>query len=483
MTIRVHQTLAYLHNLRTRIPFRYGIAEMTAVPHLFLQIECQIDGQKVFGVAADNLIPKWFTKDPQTSYENDLKDMLLVIHQAGAFAVQAGAAENVFDLWNQVYQIQQAWASEQGYPPLLWNFGVSLVERAMIDAFCRGKGITFANAIRENILGIRLQNIHPALQGCSPAELLPKKPLNEIQIRHTVGLSDAIAENDIVPEQQLNDGLPKSLEANIRAYGARYFKIKINGDVVRDSERLCSIDVVLKKCGVNDYFFTLDGNEQFQSVTEFRVFWEQITNQADCSPQMERLLFVEQPFHRRVALNEETRKDLMAWEDRPLMIIDESDSQIESMQTALDSGYAGTSHKNCKGIFKSVANACLLKYIHDQEPHRKLILSGEDLTNLGPVALLQDLTVMSVLGVKHVERNGHHYFAGLSAFPLEIQQQILTSHSDLYHQPAEFATLKIRSGSIDIASLLRSPFGYKNEFSPEQWFQPESTWIFESLYI
>jgi len=483
MTIRVHHTLAYLHNLRTRMPFRYGIAEMTVVPHLFLQIECQIDGQKALGVAADNLIPKWFTKDPGTSYKNDLKDMRLVIQQAGAFAVQVGATENIFDLWYQVYQTQQAWASEQGYPPLLWNFGVSLVERAMIDAYCRVKDITFAKAIRGNSFGIRLQNIHPTLQGYTPAGLLPNRPLKEIQIRHTIGLSDAIAETDISQDQQLNDGLPQSLEASIRAYGVRYFKIKIDGDAVQDSERLCSIDAVLKDCGVNDYFFTLDGNEQFQNVAEFRAFWQQIANKAACSPHMERLLFVEQPFHRRVALNEETRKDLIAWDDRPLMIIDESDAKIESMQTALDCGYVGTSHKNCKGIFKSVANACWLTYIHEQEPQRKLILSGEDLANLGPVALLQDLTVMSVLGVKHVERNGHHYFAGLNAFSAEVQQQVLTSHSDLYHQPAEFATLKIRNGSIDIASLLRSPFGYKNEFSPEQWFQPEIAWNFESLHI
>jgi len=483
MTIRVHETLAYLHNLRTRMPFRYGIAEMTVVPHLFLQIECQIDGQKALGVAADNLIPKWFTKDPGTSYENDLKDMRLVIQQAGAFAVQVGVAENVFDLWYQIYQAQQAWASEQGYPPLLWNFGVSLIERAMIDAYCRVKGITFSTAIRENTLGIRLQTLHPILDGYIPAGLLPNRPLKEIQIRHTIGLSDAIAETDITQDQQLNDGLPKSLEANIRAYGVRYFKIKIDGDAVQDSKRLCSIDAVLKDCGVSDYFFTLDGNEQFQSVSEFRAFWQRITNQSACSPQMARLLFVEQPFHRMVALSEETRKDLTAWEDRPLMIIDESDTQIESMKIALNCGYAGTSHKNCKGIFKSIANACLLTYIHEQEPHRKLILSGEDLANLGPVALLQDLTVMSVLGVKHVERNGHHYFAGLTAFPAEVQQQVLTSHSDLYHQPAEFATLKVRNGSIDIASLLRSPFGYKSEFSPEKWFQPERTWNFESLHI
>ena len=34
-------------------------------------------------------------------------------------------------------------------------------------------------------------------------------------------------------------------------------------------------------------------------------------------------------------------------------------------------------------------------------------MSGEDLANVGPVALLNDLAVMSVLGVEDVERNGH----------------------------------------------------------------------------
>jgi hypothetical protein len=481
MTIRVHRSQAFLHNIQTRMPFRYGIAEMTAVPHLFLQLTCEIDGQQAFGVAADNLIPKWFTKDPHTSYENDLQDMRAVIQKAGEFAVQAGSVSCIFELWKFVYQAQRAWASEPGYPPLLWNFGVSLVERALIDVFCRVKGITFVEALRENTLGVNLKDIHPELVDYAPAELLPKHPLREINIRHTIGLSDVIAEDEILPEQRLNDGLPQSLEANIRTYGIRYFKIKVSGNVDVDAERLCRIDSAFEKCGVNNYYFTLDGNEQYKNVLEFRAFWEQITHESACSPYMERLLFVEQPFHRQVALSDETIRDLLSWNARPLMIIDESDAEIKSMRTALESGYAGTSHKNCKGIFKSVANACLLTYMRKLEPNRKFILSGEDLANVGPVALLQDLIVMSVLGIKHVERNGHHYFAGLKAFPVEVQQQLLYSHQDLYHQPTDFPTLKISNGSINIASLLQSPFGLKSELLPELWFQPEDSWKFESL--
>ena len=426
---------------------------------MFLQIECEVDGKKSYGVSADNLIPKWFTKDPETRYEDDLRDMRQVIRQAGEFSVQVGAVESVFDLWLQVHEAQQAWASDYGYPPLLWNFGVSLVERALIDAYCRAKGITFPEAVQENSLGIRLSDIHPVLARHLPPGLLPANPLQEIHIRHTVGLSDYISEAEIEDEQRLDDGLPQSLEANIRTYGVRYFKIKINGDVERDAERLCRIDTVLNECGVSDYYFTLDGNEQYQSVAEFKWFWERIVSEASCSPHMKRLLFVEQPFHRKVALNEETRKDLTAWDDRPLIIIDESDAEIDSMQTALESGYAGTSHKNCKGVFKSLANACLLQFLREQEPHSKLILSGEDLANIGPIALLQDLVMVAVLGIQNIERNGHHYFPGLSVFPLDMQKLVLDEHPDLYHQPGLFPTLNIRNGKIEIASLLQAPFG------------------------
>ena len=351
----------------------------------------------------------------------------------------------------------------------------------MIDAYCRAKGITFPEAVQENSLGIRLSDIHPVLARHLPPGLLPANPLQEIHIRHTVGLSDYISEAEIEDEQRLDDGLPQSLEANIRTYGVRYFKIKINGDVERDAERLCRIDTVLNECGVSDYYFTLDGNEQYQSVAEFKWFWERIVSEASCSPHMKRLLFVEQPFHRKVALNEETRKDLTAWDDRPLIIIDESDAEIDSMQTALESGYAGTSHKNCKGVFKSLANACLLQFLREQEPHSKLILSGEDLANIGPIALLQDLVMVAVLGIQNIERNGHHYFPGLSVFPLDMQKLVLDEHPDLYHQPGLFPTLNIRNGKIEIASLLQAPFGSKAKFPLEQWFMLDRSWNFESL--
>jgi len=58
--------------MRTRMPFRYGIATMTALPHARLFVRVAIDGREVQGVAADHLPPKWFTKDPRADFVDEI---------------------------------------------------------------------------------------------------------------------------------------------------------------------------------------------------------------------------------------------------------------------------------------------------------------------------------------------------------------------------------------------------------------------------
>jgi hypothetical protein len=196
---------------------------------------------------------------------------------------------------------------------------------------------------------------------------------------------------------------------------------------------------------------------------------------------MQHLLFVEQPLHRDVALNQTTQADLLAWIDRPPIIIDESDGSLDSLPTALNGGYAGTSHKNCKGVFKGIANACLIEHRRRTDPSRAYVLSCEDLSNIGPVAMLQDATVIAVLGLDHAERNGHHYFTGLSMFPEVWQEKILQNHGDLYRRhSAGFPTLNIRDGQVNLHSLLEAPFGVAFEPDPSI-FTPLTDWRVDSL--
>lgn len=482
MSIRLLETDLHIHNLRTRMPFKYGIATLTVVPHLFIRLHVAVDGVNATGIAADMLPPKWFTKDPATTMQQDITEMLDVIGTACRHAKAIGEAETVFAFWQQLYAAQKQWAEARhempAYPPLLWNFGVSLVERALIDGFCRATGTTFHKAVTTNPLGIDLGTIHAELQGQTPAALLPPQPHATLTVRHTIGLVDPLTDAEIPADERVDDGLPQSFAACIRHYGLTHFKIKVGGDVDADLARLARIIGVIDETVVGTYAFTLDGNEQYKSIEEFRTFWEAL--RAKFPAFVERLIFVEQPLHRAIALSEAVGDALKAWPDHPPMIIDESDGSLDSLPTALALGYQGTSHKNCKGIFKGLANACLIAHRQRQQPARQFLLSGEDLTNIGPVALLQDLAVLATLGVDHAERNGHHYFAGLSIFPPAVQQHLLTKHGDLYTQQGDLVAVSIHEGKLSLTSVARAPFGVGFELDVEQ-FVPVDEWSFASL--
>jgi hypothetical protein len=205
--------------------------------------------------------------------------------------------------------------------------------------------------------------------------------------------------------------------------------------------------------------FTLDGNEQYATMANFKNHWQELNNDASIRGMVNQsLLFVEQPVHRDTALRPEVKDTLEDWREAPPVIIDESDAEIDSLPTALDLGYVGTSHKNCKGIIKSIAALGTIQ--REQPGNRKLILSAEDLGNIGPVALLQDLAVVASLGISHVERNGHHYFAGLSMFPAPIQNQTAQDHPDLYQRNAsDLLALQPRNGQLQLDSVNAAPMG------------------------
>jgi hypothetical protein len=159
---------------------------------------------------------------------------------------------------------------------------------------------------------------------------------------------------------------------------------------------------------------------------------------------------------------------LGAWPDRPLLIIDESDGALGDLTHALELGYNGTSHKNCKGIVKGIANACLLEKRLRQG--QRVVLTGEDLCNLGPVALLQDLALVALLGIEHVERNGHHYYRGLSLWPEEWQSATLAAHGDVYQRHSNgFAYLQIREGRAQLGSVNTAPLGLAPLFDPSRF--------------
>lgn len=444
---------------RTRFPFRYGIASMTDVPHLFMRTRVRAGPVSSIGLTGEGLPPKWFTKDPGTTFDQDLPAMLLQIRHAADRALELSREPLCFfDFWQELYREQYAWAARQEIPPLLAGLGVSLVERAVLDGLCRAAGEPIHRMIAANRLGLRLREVYAELGDAQPADLLPSSPASACFVRHTVGLGDALSPQDLDNDDRVRDGLPQDLESSIRAYGLQYFKIKLRGVGSDDSIRLHDILRILSLETSGGFRITVDGNENFHDFGQFRGFWEQVHGDPTLAELVQRTIVVEQPVHRDRALDDDARQALACWENSPPLIIDESDGAIGDVSRALDAGYAGASFKSCKGLVKGVANACLLAA--RRRGGARAILTGEDLCTLGPVALQQDLAMMALLGIEHVERNGHHYYRGLSMLPRGWQAAALASHADLYAEhPDGFAYLRIVDGKLDLSSINRAALG------------------------
>lgn len=458
--------------MRTRFPFKYGIASMSALPHLFVQVHLEVNGKAVQGLSSEGLPPKWFTKDPDSLFEQDLAEMLAVIKNAARIGQNAAERPvGFFAWWQALYEEQKSWSLLKEVPSLLANLGTSLIERAVLDGLCKAAGRPLHQMVGDPALGIDLSAVRPELNGMTVAQAIAAEPLQRVNVRHTVGLGDPLRSSDIPDDEALEDGLPYTLGECIRAYGLRYFKIKVCGKVEQDLARLREIVSVLEEECAEGFHCTLDGNEQFQTLETFRDFYDTLA----ADPALERLfaslILIEQPLYRAHALADPVRAAFASWKDGPAMIIDESDGSLEDLPRALSLGYQGVSHKNCKGIVKGLTNAALLK--KQGLPY----LSGEDLASVGPVAMLQDLSVMALLGVTHVERNGHHYFKGLSMYPEALQEQVLVAHQGLYRRHVSgFATLAITDGSLDVRSVNHAPFGCGVTVDLEG-FEPLNTWI------
>ena len=177
--------------MQTRIPFKYGITTLTALPHLFVEIELSVNNQIFKGISSEGLAPKWFTKNPKTTAQYDIEEMLEVVLSASKFAKNIAPSETVFVLWQELYKQQEVQLSSTK-EPLLYAFGVSLIERALISAFCESQKRSFSSLIKDGSLGFKAELIYPQLPTKTNREWFDKESSQEVYVRHTVGLADVV---------------------------------------------------------------------------------------------------------------------------------------------------------------------------------------------------------------------------------------------------------------------------------------------------
>jgi L-alanine-DL-glutamate epimerase-like enolase superfamily enzyme len=340
------------------------------------------------------------------------------------------------------------------------SFGVALIERAIIDALGRLEGIPAAALVRDNRLGIGTV-LTPDLAGFDLDKFLAGvKPAETIFARHTVGLVDAITRAD-TQGKRLDDGLPESLEEVIAAYGHVYFKLKVGGQLEADIERLAQIAAVLDRASA-PYKVTLDGNEQYENVDAVLELWRRIGEDTRLARLKASLLLIEQPISRAQALS----KPVHALARDIAVEIDESDADFGVFPRARALGYHGISSKSCKGFYRALLNSARVAHYNEQYGGG-FVMSAEDLTTQGGIAVQQDLLLASLVGATHVERNGHHYVDGMAGAPQAEQDCYLAAHGDLYRRAENGrARLNIQHGAVSLRSL-REASGLASAVMPD----------------
>lgn len=445
-TVALREIELFERPVTLRMPFRFGIVTLTHAPQAFLRLTLE-DGST--GIAAEMLAPKWFDKNPELSNEQNFDQLRrsLVLARERYLAGPQGLAP--FALHARHEAAHHAACAAEGLNGLVAGFGLALVDRAILDALCRREGVSVFEAVARNLPGIDAATA-PDLAGFDLGRFLAGlRPAETIEARHTVGLVDALTDAEIPPEKRVGDGLPESLEAAVAAYGLRSFKLKVQGDVAADLDRLCGIAAVLDRLAPADYRSTLDGNEQYADGEGVLELWRRMHEE----PRLQRLcasiLFVEQPIARGRALS----APLGALAEAVAVEIDESDADIGVFPRAKALGYTGISSKSCKGFYRSLLNRARVEAWNAAEPGRGYFMSAEDLTTQAGVAVQQDLALASLIGCTHVERNGHHYVDGMAGAPEAEQAAFLAAHPDLYRPAGGRARLRLEGGRLAIGSL------------------------------
>ena len=450
MKVKLEQVDRFERDVRLRLPFRFGVITVTESIHAIIRVQVSLaDGRSSEGVAAEALGAKWFEKSPSFTDAQNLDqlrqslDIAIDHYKAQGFATP-------FGLFAGSYRMQQARGAELGLNPLVASYGPALLDRAILDALGKATGRSFAAMISSNAPGITATELTPDISDVQLQPFLANlKPAATIDLRHTVGLVDPLTAADRPAADRVNDGLPETLEEVVSYYRGRYYKLKVGGDIRADLDRLSRIASVLD-AGARDYRVTLDGNEQYDDVDGIVELWRRVEETPALARMVQATLFIEQPIKRAAALSRPVTA-LAAY--RPV-IIDESDGELSSFASALTLGYAGVSSKNCKGFYKSILNASRVARLNAEAGGGSYFMSAEDLTTGPGASVQQDLALVSLLGLTHVERNAHHFIDGMSGVPEDEQNAFVTAHPALYEKlPGKPARLRAHGGKLALGSL------------------------------
>jgi hypothetical protein len=434
-SLRVRSVELFERQVTLRLPFRFGAATVTRCPQAFVRVAVEVGGRRHEGATAELMVPKWFDKSPALTHEQNFEQLREALRIARDAYLGVDASLTPWQLSEEAGGAAMAQGVARGLPRLAAQFGPAQLDKAVADAALRAVGMSWCDGLRAGVLG------DPFSGG------LDVRAPDAVAVRHTVGLADRLDASD--PGPGPDDGLPATLEAAIAAYGLRFFKVKLCGDLERDLSRLAAVAALLERCAPAQHRVTLDGNETFADAAALGRFWCALSAAPALQGLLARTLLLEQPIARARALTEPIEHLGIGVP----VILDESDDAPDAFERGLALGYRGISSKACKGLYRSLHSAARVA----RDPLR-LLLSGEDLTCQAGLAVQQDTLLAASLGVAHIERNGHHYVDGFGIAPEAEATAFLRAHPGFYGEHGGRVRLAVRDGRLDLRSLHATGF-------------------------
>lgn len=410
-----------------RHPFRFGAVTVNEAPQIFVHVTIEVDGQRSTGAAAELMVPKWFSKDAGLSAGDTIDQLRQSAAIARTLYLEHTTPDTAFGLHAARNGTQVAACGKAGIPPLAANFGTAEIDKAILDALLRSQRTDFFNGMRTNLAGLDAR-LTPDLDNSAISNFLTGRKVSQrIAVRYTIGMLDTL------------DSVREAIRAKYR-----FFKIKLCGDPEKDRVRLSEVAALL---GDNDYQATLDANEQYRSIGDLDTLVKALQTDTALEALAARLLYIEQPFARENTWN----FDLRSLATRVAFIIDEADDSYDAFPRAKILGYRGVSSKSCKGLYKSLLNGA--RAARWNKAGEDFFISAEDLTCQAGLAVQQDNALVAFHGLKHAERNGHHYVDGFANTPALEAGSFLAAHSDLYEKSDGIVRLAVHDGTIATESL------------------------------
>ena len=356
--IQIRNVTVETERIDYRSPIKFGGRVVTDAVLLNVTVEVEsAGGRRGSGFGSMPMGNVWAWPSSVVSVPQSLEAMLQFALAAAEAARDHLEFAHPLDLTRQLAAGHPALAAAvvkklnlaEPMPKLAELVAASPLEAAIHDAYGKTLQANSYNVLGPEFVAHDLAHyLTPEFAGEYLDRYTLRHPKEKMPLYHLVGALDPLVDSDI--NQRLNDSLPETLGEWILMDGLTHLKIKLNGDDLPwDVERVVGVERVAAQtqasAGVTSWNYSLDFNEKCASVEYLLEFLRKLEERSPAA--LGRVHYIEQPTHRDLKKHPENKMHRAA-AIKPV-VIDESLTDLESLQLAREQGYSGVALKACKG--------------------------------------------------------------------------------------------------------------------------------------